>query len=141
MVETTFRSRDIFARGEQETGKPGENYALRNFYFLTQAETPFSSNFLSLISKSEQVAEVMRFSRRTFLGNSDFSRFLRLLFVFLPSLAGNGMIYRDDRSRRKVCRCSRRIRPGRRIFLTCSSRFSGFLPGILPHGSMLDSPS
>lgn len=114
--------------------------SLRNFYFLAQAETPFSSNFLSLISKSEQVAEVTRFSRKTFLGNSDFSRLLHLLSVSFPLPAGDGMIYRDDRPRRKVCRCSRRIRPGRRILLTCSSRFSGLLPRIPPYGSMRDSP-
>lgn len=139
MVGMTFRARDIFVRGEQGTAEPRRimRTSLQNFYFLAQAETPFSSNFLSLISKSEQVAEVTRFSRKTFLGNSDFSRLLRLLSpVFLPPPAGDGMIYRDDRPRWKVCRCSRRIRPGRRILLTCSSRFSGLLPRIPPHGSM-----
>ena len=50
------------------------------------------------------------------------------------------MIYRDDRPRRKVCRCSRRIRPGRRILLTCSSCFSGFLPRIPYPTDRCDSP-
>lgn len=43
-------------------------------------ETPFSSNFLSLISRSEQVAEVTRFSRKTFLGNS----ISRVFLAFFP---------------------------------------------------------
>lgn len=111
--------------------------SLRNFYFLAQAETPFSSNFLSLISKRRAGCRsdaifAKNFPRQLrFLASS-----LRLLSVPLPPPAGDGMIYRDDRPRRKVCRCSRRIRPGRRILLTCSSRFSGLLPRIPPHGSM-----
>jgi len=87
MVETTFRSRDISSEEDRRNcGTAGRimRPSLRNFYFLAQAETPFSSNFLSLISKSEQVAEVTRFSRKTFLGNSDFSRLLHLLSVSLP---------------------------------------------------------
>lgn len=82
--------------------------SLLNFYFLAQAETPFSSNFLSLISKSEQVAEVTRFSRKTFLGNSDFSPLLRPLLSVPLQPPGER---RNDLPRRQTASESLSLQP------------------------------
>lgn len=50
--------------------------------FWRSRQRPFSPNFLSLISKSGRVAEVTRFSRKTFFDNSDFSPGISLSLVF-----------------------------------------------------------
>lgn len=98
-------------------------------------ERPFSPNFLSLISKNGQVAEVTRFSRETFFEQL---RFLSLSLSQSSFSPVDGR--RNDLPRRQTMlesfSYSRRIRPGRQIFLTCSSRFSGLSPRIPLHGSI-----